>query len=187
MPIMDVRYATGSLDTAGKAVLAKRLTDVLIQMEGGANTAGGRAFAWVCFNELAKDDLWIAGRPDVASDAGPTFLVHVSIPEGYMNREHKNEVHASVASAIASATGVAASELRILTVIDEVTEGNWGSRGLPISLETIAVAVGQPADGQRIGWSRSYFAAKARAAATAGFPADMGGLPPSMSREMEKV
>jgi len=187
MPIMDVRYAVGSLDAAGKALLAERLTEVLIQMEGGANTEGGRAFAWVCFTEFAADDLWIAGRCNVASGSGPTFLVHISIPEGYMNREHKNDVHAWVASAITGATDVAASELRLLTVIDEVTEGNWGSRGSPISLESIAVAVGQPEDGPRLGWSRSYFAAKARAVVMAGFPADVGGLPPSMSRELEKA
>ncbi|WP_325677588.1 hypothetical protein [Rhodopila sp.] len=183
---MDVRYASGSLDRAGKALLAERLTEVLIQMEGGANTEGGRAFAWVCFSEFAMDDLWIAGRCNVTSGAGPAFLVHVSVPEGYMNRVHKNEVHAGVASSVAEATHTAVSELRLLTIIDEVTEGNWGSRGLPISLESIALAVGQPEDGPRLEWSRAYFAAKACAAAMAGFPVDMGGLPPSMSREMEK-
>jgi phenylpyruvate tautomerase PptA (4-oxalocrotonate tautomerase family) len=187
MPIMDVRYATGSLDAAAKAALAARLTDILIRMEGGANTAGGRAFAWVRFTELAEDDLWIAGRSGAAAGSVPTFLVHVSIPEGYMNRAHKNQVHAWVAAAIAGATGAVASDIRILTIIDEVTEGNWGSRGMPISLESIAATVGQPADGPRLGWSRSYFAAKARAMAAAGFPADAGGLPPSMSSDVAQA
>lgn len=182
MPIMDVRYATGSLDNATKADLARRLTDVLIQMEGGANTPGGRAFACVCFTEFARDDLWVAGR--CGGDAFPAaFLVHISVPEGYMNRPHKNEVHAWVASAIKAATGASTSDIRILTIIDEVTEGNWGSQGAPISLECIAATVGQPEDGPRLTWSRSYFAAKARAMAAAGFPADAGGLLPSMMDE----
>jgi phenylpyruvate tautomerase PptA (4-oxalocrotonate tautomerase family) len=187
MPIMDVRYATGSLDTATKAVLAEHLTDVLIRMEGGANTSGGRAFAWVSFTEFAADDLWIAGRSNVAAGSAPTFLVHVSIPEGYMNRAQKNEVHTWVASAIAMATGGVAYNIHVLTIIDEVTEGNWGSRGLPISLESIAISVGQSTGGLRARWSHSYFAAKARAVAAAGFPADMGGLPPSVTREIEKA
>ena len=123
----------------------------------------------------------------MTSEVGPTFLVHVFVPEGYMNHAHKNEVHCWVASAIANVTRAAPSELRLLTVIDEVTEGNWGSKGLPISLEGIATAVGQPENGQRLAWSRSYFAAKARAVAAARFPDDMGGLPPSMSREVERV
>ena len=187
MPIMDVRYATGSLNAASKSVLANRLTDVLVWMEGGANTTGGRAFAWVCFTEIAEDNLWIAGQRNVGSEVGPTFLVNISVPEGYMNRAHKNEVHAWIASAIADATGEVASDLRILTIIDEVTEGNWGSRGMPISLGSIAVAVGQPRDGERLQWSRAYFEAKARAIAAAGFPTDMGGLPSSMPRALEKV
>lgn len=190
-PIMDVHYATGSLDAASKAVLAERLTDVPIQMEGGANTDGGRAFAWVCFSKFAETDLWIAGRTNVALETRPAFLVHVVIPEGYMNSGHKNEVHAWVASAIAYATGAAPSRLRILTVVDEVTEGNWGSSGLPLSLLSIAIAVGLSDNGPRLEWSHSYFAAKARAVAVAvaaaGFPVDMGGLPPSLLREVENA
>jgi phenylpyruvate tautomerase PptA (4-oxalocrotonate tautomerase family) len=187
MPIMDVRYAAGSLNAASKSILANRLTDVLIRMEGGANTEGGRAFAWVCFTEIAADNLWIAGRSDVGAAAGPTFLVNVSIPEGYMNRVHKNEVHAWVATAIGAAVGEAPTDLRILTVIDDVTEGNWGTRGTPISLEAIAGTVGQPRNGERLQWSHAYFEAKARAVAAVGFPSDMGGLPPSMSRALEKA
>ncbi|WP_428531745.1 hypothetical protein [Rhodopila sp.] len=38
MSIMDVRYASGSLDKASKAALGLRLTEVLVQMEGGAHT-----------------------------------------------------------------------------------------------------------------------------------------------------
>lgn len=182
MPIMDVRYAAGSLDAAGKAALAEKLTDVLCRMEGGENTPGGRAFAWVCFTELAADDLWIGGGRNVGAALGPTFLVHVSIPEGYMSRAHKNEVHAWVAASVGAATGRTPSSLRLLTVIDEVTEGNWGSKGSPISLETIAAEVGQREDGPRVAWSRAYFAAKARALAAAGFPQDTGGVPLSTPR-----
>lgn len=180
MPIMDVRYAAGSLDKASKADLAGRLTDVLVKMEGGANTPGGRDFAWVWFTAFTPDDVWVAGLPG-GPDAAALFLVHIAIPEGYMNRAHKNEVHAWVASAIAAATGAAEADLRILTVIDEVTEGNWGSRGVPISLEFIAQTVGQPKDGPRLQWSNAFFAAKSRAMAEAAFPTDAGGLPPSLS------
>jgi phenylpyruvate tautomerase PptA (4-oxalocrotonate tautomerase family) len=182
MPIMDVRYADGALDADAKAELGRRLTDVLIAMEGGADTEGGRAFAWVFFTAFAAADWWVAGRTDGAGVAQPgKFLVNIFIPEGYMNAAHKAEVHAGVAEAIRGATGSSADGGSILTVIHEVTEGNWGDAGRAISLETIAATVGQPPDGPRMRWSRAYFEAKARARVTAGYPADAGGLPPSIA------
>lgn len=181
MPIMDVRYAAGALDATAKANLARRLTEVLIQMEGGANTPAGRAFAWVFFTAFAAEDVWVGGEAtETRTGAAGRFLVNIFIPEGYMNVAHKDEVHAWVAAAIAGATGATPPGNGILTVINEVTEGNWGHAGHPISLESIASAVGQAADGPRMHWSRAYFAAKARAMTAARFPADTGGMLPSL-------
>jgi phenylpyruvate tautomerase PptA (4-oxalocrotonate tautomerase family) len=184
MPIMDVRYPKSSLDKAAKAALAERLTDVLIRMEGGANTRQGRAFAWVLFTEMADDDFWIGGRTDNEFAATrEKFLVRVTIPEGYMNARHKREVHNWVTSAILNTTspqGNAAPD-GVMIVIDEVTEGNWGANGKTISLDAIAGAVGQPKDGERFKWVQSYYEAKARAYASAGYPTDTGGLLPSLS------
>ncbi len=107
MPIMDVRYHAGSLDQAAKTDLAKRLTDVLIKMEGGANTPGGRAFASVIFTEVPQGDWWVGGAVDDRFVHAPgRFLVHVTIPEGYMNATHKQEVHNWVSVAILAATGL---------------------------------------------------------------------------------
>jgi phenylpyruvate tautomerase PptA (4-oxalocrotonate tautomerase family) len=183
MPIMDVRYAAGSLDRAVKADLAQRLTDVLIGMEGGAGTHGGRAFAWVLFTAIAEDDWWVGGRTDGEFVSSPgKFLVHVTIPEGYMNAAQKSSVHAGVTSAIVQATtrgGAPPPGDSVLVVIDEVTEGDWGAGGRTISLESIADSVGLPKDGARFGWVRAYFDAKARQFAAAGYPSDAGGLLPT--------
>jgi phenylpyruvate tautomerase PptA (4-oxalocrotonate tautomerase family) len=64
MPIMDVRYAAGSLGRDAKGALAQGLTEVLIKMEGGANTRRARAFAWVLFTEMANGDFRVGGRTD---------------------------------------------------------------------------------------------------------------------------
>ncbi len=179
MPIMDVRYGAGDLDAAAKVDLAGKLTDVLVRMEGGANTHGGRAFAWVVFNEIPRGDWWIGGEAGDGYVSAPgRFLVHVTIPEGYMNAVHKSEIHAWVTEAILSATG-AGTEVAgqsILIVVNEVPEGNWGAAGRTINLASIADSVGLSKSGQRFAWSESYFAAKARARAAAGYPADTGGL-----------
>lgn len=182
MPIMEVRHVAGRLDPDRKAAIAKALTDVMIRMEGGANTREGRAFATVLFAPHAEEDWWIGGTTDDSYVSPPgRFIITIWIPEGYMNTSHKNEVHAWVASAITTAMGTAEPGRSILTVINEVTEGNWGNAGHPIDLEAIAAAVGQTKGGERLAWSRRYFEAKARERSQAGYPADTGGLPTSLT------
>jgi phenylpyruvate tautomerase PptA (4-oxalocrotonate tautomerase family) len=180
MPIMQVYYPETALDDARKADLARRLTDVLIAMEGGANTQGGRAFAWVLFTPVRPGDWFVGGRTDEHFvDPPGRFLVHVTVPEGYMNARHKSEVHALVNAAIMATTrrGEAPGAGRsALVIIDEVTEGNWGAAGRTISLDAIAGSVGLPRDGDRFSWVQAYFDAKRRQFAAAGYPADAGGL-----------
>ena len=180
MPIMQVHYPEEALDDARKADLAQRLTDVLIAMEGGADTKGGRAFAWVLFTPVKPGDWWVGGEQGDQFVYPPgRFLVHVTVPEGYMNAAHKSEVHAWVNAAIMTATGCADDPdagKSVLVVIDEVTEGNWGAAGRSVSLASIAGSVGLPKDGDRFAWVQAYFAAKRRQFEAAGYPDDAGGL-----------
>lgn len=180
MPIIQVHYLEGALCPAQKAELAQRLNGLLLDMEGGARTDGGRAFAWVMFHEVRADSWYIGGDADDTLVAPPgRFLVHVTIPEGYMNTLHKSSVHANVNSSIVAVMGHADNPDvggSILVVIDEVTEGNWGVRGKTISLASIAETVGLPKDGERFAWVQDYFDAKARLYASAHFPPDTGGL-----------
>jgi len=183
---MNVTFRIGDLDSAGKADLARRLTDVLIQMEGGANTHGGRAFAWVLFNEIPPGDWLVGGDAGDAYVSPPgRFLVHVTIPEGYMNQAYKSDVHARVNQAVLAATKATGEDAgkSILVIVDEVPEGNWGCAGKTISLESISASVGLAKTSQRYAWVETYFAAKARMLGTFGYPADMGGVLPSMPRE----
>jgi phenylpyruvate tautomerase PptA (4-oxalocrotonate tautomerase family) len=67
MPIIKLHYPVGRLDNETKAILAQKLTDVLVQMEGGANTDGGRAFAAVLFTAVAEDDWWVGEASTINS------------------------------------------------------------------------------------------------------------------------
>ena len=179
MPIMDVRYPAGRLDAAGRKARAERLTDVMIAMEGGADTEGGRAFATVLLTEVAAGCWFVGGQAD-GTHVSPSgaFLVHVSIPEGYMDQAHKSGVQADVTAAILATIGVASADAHSVQVIlDEVGEGNWAAGGRTISLASIADTVGLSKSGDRFAWVRAYFAAKARAFAAAGYPKGTGGLP----------
>jgi phenylpyruvate tautomerase PptA (4-oxalocrotonate tautomerase family) len=182
MPVLQVYYPQGSLQGERKAALARRLTDVLLMMEGGAETQGGLAFATVLFTQIAEADWWVGGRTDTTYVAPPgKFLVRVSVPEGYMNKTHKTEVHVAVNAAIIDIVGSPGDPhqgANVLVIIDEIPEGNWGAGGQTISLAMIADTVGLAKAGERFKWVRSYFDAKARAYAAATYPADTSGLLP---------
>jgi phenylpyruvate tautomerase PptA (4-oxalocrotonate tautomerase family) len=191
VPIIKLHYPVGRLDKETKATLSQKLTDVLVQMEGGANTHGGRAFATVLFTAVAEDDWWVGGgTDDKFVSSGGKFLAHVTIPEGYMNTAHKSEVHAWVTTAILDTIGAgddSAAGRSIQVIIDEVPEGNWGAGGRTISLESIASTVGLSIGGSRFAWVRSYFEAKARQLAAFGYPDDVGGLLPSLIGNSRKT
>lgn len=188
MPVLNISYPAGRLDAKTKSALAGKLTDVLIRMEGGANTPGGRGFAAVLFQEISEDDWWVGGKTDdtFVSPSGK-FLVRVTIPEGYMNAAHKTEVHAWVTDAILEVTGSAdhSGSNSIQVILDEVPEGNWGAGGRTISLESIAGTVGMSTSGSRFAWVRSYFEAKAMQLKLFGYPDDMGGVLPSVAASRE--
>jgi phenylpyruvate tautomerase PptA (4-oxalocrotonate tautomerase family) len=183
MPIMNVHYVEGSLTEAQKADLSERLTALMIQMEGGAATEGGHAFAWVIHDEVKKGNWWAGGRTDGRYVRPPgCFLVDVRIPEGYMNTQHKNDVQAGVNAAIMATLGQDMSVDKAggscQVVINEITEGNWACAGKPISISSIAGSVGLSKGSERFAWVKAYFAAKAREFKSAGYPSDTGGLLP---------
>jgi phenylpyruvate tautomerase PptA (4-oxalocrotonate tautomerase family) len=179
---MKVTYQEGSVTGAQKAALAERLTDLMIQMEGGADTVGGRSFAWVIYEEIKSGDWWAGGGTDAQYVAPPRkSLVDVRIREGYMDTTHKQEVVSGVNAAIIAilgATDDANAGGSTQVIIHDVTEVNWAARGKTISPANIAGAVGLSKTGRRFDWVRSYFAAKARQFSAAGYPSDTGGLLP---------
>jgi phenylpyruvate tautomerase PptA (4-oxalocrotonate tautomerase family) len=189
MPILQVYYPQEALSADRKAALAGQLTEVLLNMEGGARTQGGLAFATVFFTAIPSGDWWVGGRTDAGYVSKPgKFLVRVSVPEGYMSQTHKSEVHAMVNAAFLRVlsepdAGDTRQGSSILVTIEEVTEGNWGCGGRTLSLASISDAVGLAKSGARFRWVQAYFAAKARQFAAAAYPADTGGLLPQHSDE----
>jgi phenylpyruvate tautomerase PptA (4-oxalocrotonate tautomerase family) len=183
MPVLQVRYPKGALDSKTKGALAAKLTDVLLSMEGGARTPGGLAFATVLFAEVQLEDWWVGGTTDSTHVGLPgKFLVNVTVPEGYMSQPDKTSVHAMVNQAFLEVLGDpkdATQGANILVTIEEVPEGNWGCRGETISLAAIADSVGLSKTGERFRWVKAYFAAKARQFAAAAYPSDTGGLLPA--------
>ena len=137
------------------------------------------------FTEVPAGFWWVGGRSD-ATHVSPSgaFLVHVSIPEGYMDQPTKGGVQADVTAAILATIGVAPGDGHSVQVIlDEVGEGDWAAGGRTISIASIADTVGLAKSGDRFAWVRAYFTAKARTFAAAGYPKGTGGLLPDSASD----
>ena len=95
-----------------------------------------------------------------------------------MNAQQKSDVHSWVTEACLAVTQASGEDVghSIQVIIDEIPEGHWAAAGHAISLVNIADSVGLLKTGPRFAWSKTYFAAKARARASAGYPTDAGGL-----------
>ena len=64
MPMVQLTHVKGALSDAQKEQLSERMTQVLLMIEGEADTPGGRSIAWVLFNEVEPTTWAVGGRFD---------------------------------------------------------------------------------------------------------------------------
>lgn len=180
MPMVQFNHAKGALTDAQKAALAEKLTGVLLKIEGGADTPGGRGIAWVLFNEIDAAAWAIGGKFDntYVAPAGK-YLVYVTVPEGSMDQTRKTAVHKAVNDVILEVTEnkeTSGAGRSAWVIINEITEGHWGVSGHTASINGIATIVGIDHASDQFKFTRDYFSAKRRAFSGADYPADSAGL-----------
>jgi phenylpyruvate tautomerase PptA (4-oxalocrotonate tautomerase family) len=179
MPLMTVDYPKASLTGPQKVALAEALTRVMLEIEGGADTPGGRSIAWVKFREVQADDWFIGGKTDgTYVSATGKFLIELNVPEGSMDQVRKTQAHNAITAAIVRATGVADQDGAARSVwvqIFEWPEGHLATSGRTASLLGIAKVAGVPADHPLLAYPRAYFDAKDRLYDAHGFPATTAG------------
>jgi phenylpyruvate tautomerase PptA (4-oxalocrotonate tautomerase family) len=179
MPMATVHYVKGSLSDEQKASLGEEMTGVLLTIEGGQDTRGGRSIAWVMFNEIDNENWFIGGRTDghYVSEAGK-FLIVVTVPEGSMNQERKSRVHEAVNESILKVTGTtgkAGAGRSVWVQVVEIVEGHWGTSGKTAGVLGIALIAGLKNDSPILDFTRSYLGAKERWLDSSGYPADTAG------------
>lgn len=191
MPMVQLTHVKGSLTEAQKADLSERMTHVLLEIEGGADTPAGRSIAWVLFNEVEAATWAVGGRfDDTHVGPGGKFLIQVTVPEGSMDQARKSAVHKAVNDAVLHVTGTPAGEgagRSAWVIIREVTEGHWGAAGRTTSIGHIAKIVGASLDGDHFSFVKRYFAAKRRQFAAARYPDETAGLLPAGTTQAHKA
>ncbi len=189
MPMVTVDCVKGALTREQKDELAEELTHVLLEIEGGQDTPGGRSIAWVRFKEIEQDEWFIGGKSDdtYVAEAGK-FLIELNVPEGSMNQERKSLAKRAIADAILKVTGkqgIKGAARSIWVQIFEWPEGHMGTSGNTASLFGIVRIAGLPDDSPLLDFSRAYFDAKQRLFDGNKFPEGAAGRALVPYREIE--
>lgn len=137
MPVMDVTYPAGALTDAARATLVEELTTVLLRAERAPDTEFFRNVTWVYLRELPGEAVLSAGRPVTA----PTFRVDVTVPAGALSDRRKQELVGEATRRVLDAAGLTQEHaLRVMVLIRDVPEGNWGAAGTVIQFEQLRQA-----------------------------------------------
>jgi phenylpyruvate tautomerase PptA (4-oxalocrotonate tautomerase family) len=155
MPVVRLSYPKGALTRAQKQLLAKELTDVVLDAEVDAITPSGKMVTVVQFNEAAADD-WAVGGELRASDAtGPNhFIVDVVVLQGLLEGERRQATHRRITEAFQHACAGAPNAdpmlaLRVWVLVHEVREGSWGAAGTTVSALDVASFINPELDAAR--------------------------------------
>lgn len=179
MPMATVHYVRDALTPEQKTELGEKLTHVLLTIEGGQDTPGGRTIAWVMFNAYERADWYVGGSTgDEYVSAAGKFLVVVTVPEGSMNAERKSMVHRAVNDVFLELTATAGEPgagRSIWVQVAEIPEGHWGTSGKTAGVLGIARIAGVPSDSPLLDYVRGYLDAKARSLDLADYPPDIAG------------
>jgi phenylpyruvate tautomerase PptA (4-oxalocrotonate tautomerase family) len=141
MPMLELTYPKGSISPEARAELLEELATRMLAAEKAPDTDFFRSITWVYANEVDPDAIAVGGRPG----GEPRFRVNVTVPEGALSDRRKGILVDSFNQAVLQAAGLPESEgLRVWTIINEVTDGNWGAAGQQIRYQQLVeLAAGQ--------------------------------------------
>jgi phenylpyruvate tautomerase PptA (4-oxalocrotonate tautomerase family) len=134
MPIMDLTYPAGTFTAEARTELVDELTSVLLHAERAPDTEFFRSVTWVYVHELPEGTLLVGGQPA----AEPTFLLRATVPQGALSERRKAELVSEATRVLLAAAGLGEQDaLRVMVLIGEVPEGNWGAAGNVIHFEQL--------------------------------------------------
>lgn len=134
MPLIDLTIPEGSIDEEALGRLTDQLAGALLRAEGAPDTDLFRSITWVYVHEVPPARLAVGGRPG----GEPRFRVGITVPDGALDDERKQQLVTAAHAAVVDAAGLDADKaLHVWTIIDEVTDGNWGAGGNVIRIEDL--------------------------------------------------
>jgi phenylpyruvate tautomerase PptA (4-oxalocrotonate tautomerase family) len=128
MPMIDVTYVRGSLAQPALGRLTDDLVTVLLRAEQAPDTPYLRGNTVVYLHELDPAAQSVGGR----GPGTPRFRVELTVFEGALTKDRKEQLAADVHVAVCTAAGIEPDGKRafhVWTLIHEIPEGNWAGGG----------------------------------------------------------
>jgi len=128
MPMIDLTFVRGSVDDAALSRLTDELVTVLLRAERAPDTPFLRDNTWVYLHPMKAAELSVGGR----GPGAPRFRVDLTVFEGALSKDRKEQLAADVHAAVCEAAGIEPKGSRafhVWTLIHEIPEGNWAGGG----------------------------------------------------------
>ena len=149
MPMIDLTYVRGSFDDEALSRLTDELVTVLLRAERAPDTAFLRDNTWVYLHALDPAELSVGGR----GPGAPRFRVDLTVFEGALSRDRKEQLTADVHAAVCAAAGIEPQGSRafhVWTLIHEIPEGNWAGGGRVIYYQQVKGLVAEDIPDERL-------------------------------------
>ena len=136
MPMIDVTYVRGSVDDQVLTGLTDELVTALLRAERAPDTPFLRDNTVVYLHALQPAAQLVGGREPGA----PRFRVEMTVFEGALSQDRKEQLAADVHAAVCTAAGIDPRGPRayhVWTLIHEIPEGNWAGGGKVIYYQQV--------------------------------------------------
>jgi phenylpyruvate tautomerase PptA (4-oxalocrotonate tautomerase family) len=126
--MIDLTFVRGSLKDEALSRLTDELVTALLRAERAPDTAFMRDNTVVYLHPLEPAAQLVGGR----QPGEPRFRADMTVFEGALSKDRKEQLAADVHTAICAAAGINPSGPRayhVWTLIHEIPEGNWAGAG----------------------------------------------------------
>jgi phenylpyruvate tautomerase PptA (4-oxalocrotonate tautomerase family) len=127
MPLIDVIYPAGALDSAAQEQLLADLWTTALQWEGSEATDAAGSVAWVYLDERPAHQVSVGGR----ALTQPLYRVNVHVMEGFMDQSRIDGMVRDVTDLVLKADGTDGDGTgpRVFCTVHEVPSGTWAIDG----------------------------------------------------------
>ncbi|WP_105167465.1 tautomerase family protein [Pseudoalteromonas sp. T1lg23B] len=138
MPHIRITAAHGTFDKHTQDVFVAKINDAVLRVEQASVTdPGAQSLAWVFFEELPKEDVYIGKE----NHAQPPVVIRITTPAGSLQQSDRNALALTINDIVNSSIGQFNNRLNHWLLMDEIPVGGWAGAGTIFSIEDVKAAM----------------------------------------------